>query len=198
MLDQLTDLDAAGLLAASSAAVRARRLVEVADLQVLARWAYLHGSDPTKGPNGAYARRVRNVLVDIGGEGAPQVQDFCLGEIAMARGTGVMATRNAIADVLDLIHRLPRIWQACQSGDAEVWVARKVAKLSRHLPLNRVGVVDAAIAPMMGTEAAGRIIDVAEAKVIEADPDLHTSASPTNARAATSPCPAPTRPGCAA
>ena len=54
-----------------------------------------------------------------------------------------------------------------------MWVARKVAKLSRHLPIDRVGVVDAAIAPMLATEAAGRIIEVAEAKVIEADPDLH-------------------------
>ncbi len=53
MLDTLTDLDAPGLLAASTAAVRARRLAEVADLEVLAQWACLHGADPTVGPDGA-------------------------------------------------------------------------------------------------------------------------------------------------
>jgi hypothetical protein len=35
MDEALTDLDAAGLLAASARAVRARRLAEVADLEVL-------------------------------------------------------------------------------------------------------------------------------------------------------------------
>ena len=62
------------------------------------------------------------------------MQDFCLGEIALARRAGVMATRNALADGLDLVHRLPRMWAVCLTGEAEVWVARKVAKVSRHLP----------------------------------------------------------------
>jgi hypothetical protein len=166
MEDELTDLDAAGLLAASSGAVRARRLAEVADLQVLAQWAAVHSTDPTRGLDGGYARRVGNWLVTLGGEGTPGVQDFCLGEIAVARGTGVTATSNALADVLDLIHRLPRVWAVCERGEAEVWVARKVAKLSRHLPVDRVGVVDAAVARVIATEAGGR--------VVEADPDLHS------------------------
>ncbi len=172
-MDDLHDLDAAALLAASSGAVRDRRSAEVRDLQVLAQWAYAHGADPTLGPDGGRARRVGDVLVEIGGEGTPQVQDFCLGEIALARGTGVMATRHAIADVLDLIHRLPGLWRVCLAGDAEVWVARRVAKLSRHLPIERVGVVDAAISQVLAAEAPGRVIEVAEATIISADPDLH-------------------------
>ena len=50
----------------------------------------------------AAARRVGNVLRQLGGEGTPGVQDFCLGEIAIARGAGVTATINMLADVLDL------------------------------------------------------------------------------------------------
>ena len=50
------------------------------------------------------------------GTGTPGVQDFCLGEIALARGTGVMASRNALADVLDLQHRLPLTWAVCRRG----------------------------------------------------------------------------------
>jgi hypothetical protein len=175
MDDDLRDLDAGALLAAASSRVRARRLAEVDDLQVLAQWAAVHSSDPTRGPEGALARRVGDVLVQVGGEGTPGVQDFCLGEIAVARGTGVMATRNALGDTLDLIHRLPRVWAACRSGQAEVWVARRVAKLSRQLGLDRVGVVDAAVARVITTEAAGRVLAVAEAKVVEADLDGHRS-----------------------
>ena len=126
MDDDLTHLDAAGLLAASTGAVRARRLAEVHDLQVLAQWAAVHSGDPS----GEWDR-----VVQLGGEGTPGVQDFALGEIALARGTGVTATSNATADVLDLIYRLPKIWALCEAGDAELYVARRVAKLSRHLSL---------------------------------------------------------------
>jgi hypothetical protein len=173
MAGDLFDLDAAGLLAAASSAVRVRRLAEVHDLRVLAQWAALHSSDPTQGPDGTWARRVGNVLVRVGGEGTPGVQDFCLGEVALARGTGVSATRNALADVLDLMHRLPHTWSICEAGAAEVWVARKVAKLSRHLPLRHVGVVDSAVARIIASEAGGRVIAVAEAKIVEAAPGLH-------------------------
>ena len=173
MSDTLPDLDAAALLAAASGAVRERRLAEVRDLEVLAQWAAIHSSDPTEGPDGRTARRLGNVLVHPGGEGTPGVQDFCLGEIALARGTGVSATSNALADVLDLQHRLPLTWAVVRAGEAEVFVARRVARLSRHLPADRVGVVDAAVARIIAHEAGGRVLAVAEAKVIEADPALH-------------------------
>ena len=113
------------------------------------------------------------MLVHPGGDGTPGVQDFCLGEIALARGTGVTATINALADVLDLEHRLPQTWSVVRAGDAEVYIARRVARLSRHLPADRVGVVDSAIARIIAHEAGGRVLAVAEAAIIEADPALH-------------------------
>ena len=173
MTDTLSELDATGLLALAACAVRDRRLAEVRDLEVLADWAAIHSADPTDGPEGAHARRLGDVLVHLGGEGTPSVQDFCLGEIALARGTGVTATSNALADVLDLQHRLPLTWAVVRSGAAEVFIARRVAKLSRHLSAARVRVVDAAVARVIAQEAGGRVIAVAEAKIIEADPALH-------------------------
>ena len=164
MNDDLSDLDAAGLLAEATGAVRARRLAEVRDLEVLAAWAAIHSGEPT---------HPRDQLVQLGGEGTPLVQDFCLGEIALARGAGVVATDNATADTLDLMHRLPAIWEVCVAGDADVFVARRVAKLSRHLPADRVGIVDRAVARVIARESAGRVLTVAEAKIIEADPALH-------------------------
>src|SRR4051794_19882639 len=124
------DLDAKAVLAASAGAARRRRLAEVEDLETLALWAAIHSADPTKGPDGRVQRRIGNVLRPVGGEGTPWVQDFCLGEIAMARGTGMTAATNALADVLDLQHRLPLTWEQCLTGEAEVYVARRVAKLS--------------------------------------------------------------------
>ncbi len=80
---------------------------------------------------------------------------------------------NAAADVLDLLFRLPRIWAVCEAGGADLYVARRVAKLSRHLPADTVGVVDRAVARIIATESGGRVLGVAEAKIIEADPGLH-------------------------
>ena len=111
--------------------------------------------------------------MQLGGDGTPLVQDFCLGEIALARGTGVMATDNATADTLDLIYRLPETWEVCLSGGAEIHIARRVAKLSRHLPADRVAIVDRAVARIIARESGGRVLAVAEAKIIEADPALH-------------------------
>ncbi|GAB3070478.1 hypothetical protein GCM10027215_05120 [Nocardioides zeae] len=157
-------LSSRGLLDAAAEAVRARRLAEVRDLEVIAAWAAVHSGESI---------RLRNPLVNVGGEGTPGVQDHALGEIALARSSGVAATINALADVLDLQHRLPLTWAVVRDGGAEVYVARKVARMSRHLPVSVVGVVDVAVARMIATEAPGRVLTVAEGKVIEADPALH-------------------------
>ncbi|MFS3130038.1 hypothetical protein ACLM5J_16680 [Nocardioides sp. Bht2] len=167
MTYSLRDLDAAAALAAAGELVAQRRLIEVDELELLAHWAALHGES-------AGAER-RVPMVQLGGEGTPVVQDHALGEIALARGTHVVATSNALADVLDLQHRLPRIWAVAVTGIVDIWIVRKVARMSRQLPLARVHVVDTAIARMLGREGGGRILDVAEAKIIEADIDAHNA-----------------------
>jgi hypothetical protein len=49
-------------------------------------------------------------------------------------------------------------------------MARKVARMSRRLPADRMGIVDAAVARAIDGEAPGRVIAICEAKVIEARP----------------------------
>ena len=170
---ELGDLDAKAALAVAEGEVPTRRQQGVDRLLLLQHWADLHSEDPQARPGAVSISRGGDRLIQLGGEGTPGVQDFCLGEIATARGTGVTATSNALADVLDLMHRLPLTWTVCRAAAAEIWVARRVAKLSRHLPLDYVGVVDSAIARIIAREAGGRVIEVAEAKIIEAAPGLH-------------------------
>ncbi len=175
-MDDEQDFTAEDVLAGASDVVRRRRLLELEDLDFLAIWAVLHSADPTEGLEGHDLRRARlfgDVLVRVGGEGTPLVQEFCLGEIAVARGTGVGATSNALADRLDLEFRMPLTWQVVRGGAAEVGIARRVAKLSRHLPVAAMPVVDRAVARVIPTESGGRVLAVAEAKIIEADPALH-------------------------
>ena len=135
--------------------------------------------------------------MQLGGEGTPRVQEFCLGEIALARGTGVTATMNATADTLDLVFRLPKIWAVCETGGAESAHRPAGREAVRHLPADRVGVVDRAVARIIGHESGGRVLAVAEAKIIEADPPCMRSGSRPNAGGVTCPRRGPTSSGCA-
>lgn len=169
----IDDLDAAATLAGAQDAVRRRREAEVDDLTFVLRWADLHSNDPRRAPGGTRAWGGQDRLVDLGGDGTPQVQELCLPELAIARGVHALALRAAMADALDLRHRLPAVMAALGAGHGEVWVARKVAALSRRLDRFQVRIVDAAVAAATAGESPSRVLAIAEAKVIEADRDGH-------------------------
>lgn len=170
--DDLTAFDAAATLAAAEKRTRARRAGDVQDLLHALHWCALHSGDPQSEPGGVPKSRGGNYLRRIGGDGTPEVADLCFAELAIARGAGEMSTSNLAADALDLRHRLPLFWAAVLDLRVEVWLARKIARMSRKLSKDRVGVVDVAVTVAVN-ESPGRLLEIAEAKVIEADPDLH-------------------------
>ena len=171
----IDELDASGVLSAADGVLLRRRAAEVEDLQLIAQWADLHADDPRRGPGGRRNWNGEDRLVDIGGDGTPLVQELCLPELAIARRVHPLAVRAAMADVLDLRHRLPRTWEVVESLECEVWVARKVASMSRALDRAVGGIVDAAGADAMAGESPSRVLEVARAKVIEADPAAYAS-----------------------
>ena len=175
MYSGIDDLDATATLAAAESNVRARRSIEVEGLLLVARWADLHAADPKKAPGGGSSWAGYDQLTDIGGEGTPMVRELCLPELGIARGVHTLSARAVLADVLDLRHRLPLTWRVVTALDAEVWVARKVAFLTRHLSHPAAGVVDAAVAEAIGGQAPARVLDLAAAKIIEVDRAAHTA-----------------------
>ncbi|GAA1144680.1 hypothetical protein [Nocardioides aquiterrae] len=165
----------AAVLAASEAALTERRTAQVKDLLLVLQWADLHGGDPQREPGAVPARFGGDKLVELGGDGTPSVQDLCVHELAIARQTHPMATRSTMADALDLRHRLPRVWAQVVELACEPWVACKVARMSRRLDRHQVEVVDAAVAEAIGGQSPGRVLTIAEAKVIEADTAAHAA-----------------------
>jgi hypothetical protein len=133
----------------------------------------MHSSDPRRDPDSGRRVWAEDRLLQVGGEGTPGVREFCIAELAMARQVHPTACESALADSLDLRHRLPMMWSLVRALECEVWLARKVARLSRRLPADRVGIVDAAVAAAIGSESPGRVLRICEAKVIEADPIAH-------------------------
>ena len=171
MFQPIEDLDPAATLARAQAAVGMRRAAEIEDLQLVAHWADLHGEEPEPGDGRPFSGGDR--LVQLGGDGTPPIQELCLPELAIARGTHTLATRSATADVLDLRHRLTQCWMVFLSGDCDAWLVRKVAAMSRRLTRQQIALVDTAVSEALPGESPGRVLRIAEAKVIEADPESH-------------------------
>jgi hypothetical protein len=163
------DLDAAETLAAVEAAVRERRAVEVRELELVLHWADLHTHDPRDGGQSEVPGASR--LVQLGGVGTPMVQDLSICELAMARGQHTGTVRAVVADGLDLRHRLPEFYTAVREGRVELWVARKVASMTRKLDPQAAALVDRAVAAAVD-EGPGRLLSIAEAKVLAADTEV--------------------------
>jgi len=166
------DLSPAALLAAEESGVLARRRADVDAAERLLAWCDLHSADPQARPDAVPVAYGGDRLARIGGEGTPEVAELCFAEFAIAAHAGVVATTNRAGDLLDLRHRLPRLWDAVRALRVEVWVARRVASMSRPLTRARAALVDAAVAEAAG-ESPGRVLTIAEAKVIEADVEAH-------------------------
>jgi hypothetical protein len=157
------EASATQVLTMATTALRARRLAEVEELRLAIGWAVVN----------AHPRDERDPMVTPGGDGTPSLREHAIPELAMARETHPATTRALIADGLDLIHRLPLTWAVVEAGDCEPWVARKVAVLSRALLSEQVVRVDRAVAKAIAGHAPSTVLEIARAKVIEADPETH-------------------------
>jgi len=175
MKPPISDLGPADVLAETGAALVERRAAQVKDLLLVLQWADLHGGDPQLVPGAVPARFGGDRLVELGGDGTPLVQDLCVHELAIARHTHPASTRSTMADALDLRHRLPHVWAQVVELACEPWVAGKVARMSRRLDRQQVQVVDLAVAEAIGGQSPGRVLAIAEAKVIEADTAAHAA-----------------------
>jgi hypothetical protein len=170
------DLDPGETLAGLELVVRRRRAVEIDDLRLVGHWCDLQSTDPRDDPRPDPTVPLppgSDRLVQLGGEGTPRVRELTMCELGVARGVHPLAARAAAADVLDLRHRLPLTWAVFLAGRADAWLVRRVAAMTRELSLAAVAVVDAAVAAAVAGEAPSRVLRIAEAKIIEADPAAH-------------------------
>ena len=69
----------------------------------------------------------------LAGAGAPLVSEFAAMEYAAALGMSTDAGKAYLGRVLELRHRLPRLWARVMAGKVPVWRAGRIAD-QRHLP----------------------------------------------------------------
>jgi hypothetical protein len=107
-----------------------------------------------------------------GGEGTPEVSEYCAAELGALLGTGIMAARSLIADALDVRYRLPRLWGRVQTGGVRAWQARKIAEQTRCLSWQACADVDHALSDFVGMMPWPRFARILSATMLEADPAL--------------------------
>ena len=136
------------------AAMAARRQAEVDLLESALAWAHAHvptnddevagwQSDTMAVPGTYAAAMFGERAVGVAGVGTPAVAEFAVMELAAALRVSHEAALALVGDVLDLAHRLPRLWALVRScGSRRIWGVRlrgsRVTSTSTR-PLMRTG-----------------------------------------------------------
>jgi hypothetical protein len=166
--EQVSGANVAATLSLVSTTHRLVRQQECKLLELAAHWADLHHPDSqppaeTTLPGAEQGRQ-------LGGDGTPDVLEFCVAELGTSTETSYGSARALMADALDLRHRLPELWQLIMAGSVQAWKARKVAQATRYLSRSSAMHVDAAVAPSIAGLPWARFDTLLAAKIIEADP----------------------------
>ncbi|WP_152362362.1 DUF222 domain-containing protein [Microlunatus speluncae] len=155
------------ILKGAGAAVRARLAAENELLAWVAAWADANSAESIHpdelrlhgGPRG----------VRPGGDGTPEVNDLALVELAVAIKKGEFAGTRFVAEVLDVRHRLPLLWEKVMACEVEGWQARSIARMTHHLTVEQAGQVDADLAGFAGLVGYSKLQNRAEAAIARVD-----------------------------
>lgn len=133
---------------------------EAEELELVYAWAISH---PALGEGG-----VLSADEFPGGAGTPGVAAFTAEPLAGVLRVSPAAAQGLLADTLDLVHRLPRLWDQVQCLEVAVWKARRIASATRSLSLEAARWVDRQLigaAGSIGAAALDRLIALAVARV---------------------------------
>jgi hypothetical protein len=153
----------AGLIEQNHAELKA---AECRMLQLACAWADAHyldsGSDE-------YQPLIQRACA-WGGEGTPEVSEYCAAELGALQGTGMAAARALIADALDLRYRLPRLWGRVLTGGVRAWQVRRIAEQTRVLSWEACADVDHALSDLVGMMPWPRFAKILSATILEGGP----------------------------
>ena len=171
---EVGDLDPAGVLAEAGRVEIESRRIEVRRLQLAYQWTVLHPATEDTGVEtpGGPGLGVLDADETLGGDGTPAVAAFAPESLGTAMGWTPATARNLIADVLDLIHRHPKLWKRVRRLQLPAWQARRVTQQTRRLPKAGARWVDDQLADRIGCGPVitDRLVAQAAAKY---DPEAH-------------------------
>lgn len=147
------DLSAGDVLRAVRDEQAAAQRAEARLLALAYQWAVMH---PALVP-GTEASLDAGPGVDlepISGLGCPEVTEFSVAELGAALSMSTGAAKRLVGHSIELVHRLPRLWEQVRSGRVPAWRARAVAEVTIHsrprLTTAAAAWVDAQVAAVAG------------------------------------------------
>ena len=153
-------LGAARTVQADLNALEARRF------EIATDWVALHPGDEVD-TDQAWEERD----LEIAGPGAPTVAEFAIPELAAALGMSPTGGRNFLSDAVETKHRLPRLWTRVMACEVPVWRARRVAQLTKSLPMQAADYVDRHVAAVLHHCSYAQIERTVEAARTTCDPE---------------------------
>ena len=160
--------DTSGVLAALRGEQTLIDAAEARRLRLVVAWAAQHSTDSIAGPVSAWTEQP----VVIAGEGAPEVAEFCVPELAVTLAISHDSAARFLGDAVELAYRLPRLYARVLAGELRVWKARRIAQTTTVLSPTAATFVDthvAATAATIGVAALDRLVGEA---ITRHDPDL--------------------------
>lgn len=139
----------AGAVLAAARAARATEYAAAAELLACAvEWAAIH--EPIEDHTPVAAWWIHGTFVPLAGPGTPQIAQDAVAEFAAVIGISTMAGRTLIGHALELAYRLPKLWQAVQTGTVPAWRARQVAEATTCVSKKAAGFIDRQVACVAG------------------------------------------------
>src|SRR5829696_6191658 len=156
------------------AEIRDRRAMvaeqEIATVRAIAEWAGEH-TVADEAEAATLIERGLDTGLPLAGPGAPLISDFAVMELSALLGRSLDSGRNYVGQVIELAHRLPRLWARVLDGEVPVWKALRVADHTRLLSLEAAGFVDAQLAPFAHGCSWAQVDRLVEEALVRFDPE---------------------------
>ncbi|MBZ5740625.1 HNH endonuclease signature motif containing protein [Nocardioides mangrovi] len=166
VLHQATPAPTPGVLLAAVEDVHAGLASLDVDLfSLAAQWAEAHPGELVDASVPWHLRPL-----EVAGDGAPTVDEACIAEFALATGRSTDGGRAYLGDAVECRWGLPKLWEQVMAGRVPVWKARRVADLTRSLPLEGATFVDAHISPVIGHSTWAQLERTVEEARVRFDP----------------------------
>src|SRR5215207_9474169 len=156
------------------ASIQQRRSIitdqEIATVREIAEWAGQHlVADEAEAAT--LTERGLDTGLPLAGPGAPLISDFAVMELSALLGRSLDSGRNYVGQVIELAHRLPRLWARLLDGEVPVWKALRVADHTRLLPEDAAAFVDRQIAPFAHGCSWAQVDRLLEEALVRFDPE---------------------------
>ncbi|NYI46260.1 hypothetical protein BJ993_003340 [Nocardioides aromaticivorans] len=166
---QLADMSADAVLSFAEQRHAARLDAERDILEAAYQWAVLHSPDALPPAD----KRGRERAKPAGAVGTPRITEYAAATFGARIQTSPYGAKRLIADAVDLVHRLPKLWAGVQAGKVRSTHARHVADATRELSAEEAGWVDGEVVEIAdGRLAWTRFEAIVEGKVAAASPEL--------------------------